>query len=34
MATIALYLDLPLHTADKDFDHLLALGLLLIRESA
>ena len=34
IAATALYLDLPLHTADNDFDHLPALGLLLVKESA
>lgn len=33
IAATALYLDLPLHTTDNDFDHLPALGLLLIKES-
>ena len=32
IATTALYLDLPLHTADRDFDHLAALGLRLVNE--
>ncbi|RZK35486.1 MAG: hypothetical protein EOO61_11845 [Hymenobacter sp.] len=32
IAATALYLDLPLHTADNDFDHLPALGLALIKE--
>ncbi|MDO7874055.1 PIN domain-containing protein [Hymenobacter sp. ASUV-10] len=32
IAATALYLDMPLHTADKDFDHLLPLGLTLVRE--
>lgn len=34
IAATALYLDLPLHTADNDFDHLPALGLLLVKEPA
>ena len=32
IAATALYLDLPLHTADRDFDHLAALGLALVSE--
>jgi predicted nucleic acid-binding protein len=32
IAATALYLDMPLHTADKDFDHLLPLGLQLVKE--
>jgi tRNA(fMet)-specific endonuclease VapC len=32
IAATAWYLDLPLHTADNDFDHLLALGLVVVKE--
>lgn len=32
IAATALDLDLPLHTADNDFDHLPALGLQLVKE--
>ena len=32
IAATALYLDMPLHTADRDFDHLAAVGLQLVRE--
>ena len=32
IAAISLALDLPLHTADHDFDHLPALGLQLVKE--
>lgn len=32
IAATALDLDLPLHTADHDFDHLPALGLQLVKE--
>ena len=32
IATTALYLDMPLHTEDHDFDHLTALGLVLVNE--
>lgn len=31
IAAIALYLDMELHTADNDFDHLPALGLRLVK---
>lgn len=34
IAAIALYLDMELHTADNDFDHLVANGLKLIKHSA
>jgi tRNA(fMet)-specific endonuclease VapC len=33
IAATALYLDLPLHTADNDFDHLPPLGLALVKEA-
>jgi predicted nucleic acid-binding protein len=32
IAATAWYLDLPLHTADNDFDHLPALGLVVVKE--
>ncbi|AMJ67061.1 hypothetical protein AXW84_17720 [Hymenobacter sp. PAMC 26628] len=32
IAATALYLDLPLHTTDNDFDHLPPLGLRLVKE--
>lgn len=32
IAATALYLDLPLHTTDNDFDHLPPLGLVLVKE--
>ena len=32
IAATAWYLDLPLHTADADFDHLLVLGLAIVKE--
>jgi len=32
IAATAWYLDLPLHTADNDFDHLPALGIVLVKE--
>ncbi|WP_310396210.1 PIN domain-containing protein [Hymenobacter sp.] len=32
IAATALDLDMPLHTADHDFDHLLPLGLILVKE--
>ncbi|WP_041257404.1 PIN domain-containing protein [Fibrella aestuarina] len=31
IAATALYLDMELHTADNDFDHLTALGLRLVK---
>lgn len=31
IAATALYLDLPLHTTDNDFDHLSSLGLQLVK---
>jgi tRNA(fMet)-specific endonuclease VapC len=31
IAATALYLDMPLHTNDHDFDHLTSIGLQLIR---
>jgi len=31
IAATALYLDMELHTTDNDFDHLLALGLRLVK---
>ena len=33
ITAMALYLDLPLHTADNDFDHLPALDLALVKEA-
>ena len=33
IAATALYLDLPLHTMDNDFDHLSSLGLTLVKET-
>ncbi|OWP61451.1 hypothetical protein CDA63_19315 [Hymenobacter amundsenii] len=33
IAATALYLDLPLHTTDNDFDHLPPLGLVLVKEA-
>ncbi len=32
IAATAWYLDLLLHTADNDFDHLPALGLVVVKE--
>ena len=32
VAATAFYLDMPLHTADKDFDHLPPLGLSVVKE--
>jgi predicted nucleic acid-binding protein len=32
IAATALYLNQPLHTTDNDFDHLPALGLVLVKE--
>lgn len=32
IATTAFYLDMPLHTADNDFDHLPLFGLQLVKE--
>lgn len=32
IAATALFLDLPLHTTDNDFDHLPSLGLQLVKE--
>lgn len=34
IAATAWYLDLPLHTADNDFDHLAALGIVVVKEPA
>lgn len=32
IAATALYLDLDLHTTDNDFNHLLPLGLRLVKD--